>query len=140
MGANSAADISSTASQRIPKKTLGQEEFFKLIATQLSAQDPLKPMEDTSFIAQLANFSALENSSQLVTQFEQFKGQQEMTSAQNLLGRTVSLTHPDAGDVTGVVTAVDRTDDGMFITVNGMDYEVGTVRRVELTGNTGSES
>ncbi|MGH8020419.1 MAG: flagellar hook capping FlgD N-terminal domain-containing protein [Opitutaceae bacterium] len=138
-GASSATDVySGSGSERVPKKTLGQNDFFKLIATQFAAQDPLKPMEDTAFIAQLANFSALENSSQLVTQFEQFSSRQELSAAQGLLGRTVTLADPldETRTITGTVTAVDSKDEGLFITVNGSDYEAGTVRRVELTGST----
>ncbi len=141
--ANSAADVyGNSAAERTPKKSLGQDDFFKLIATQFASQDPLKPMEDTSFIAQLANFSALENSSQLVAQFKRFSSQQETSSAQNLLGRTVTLADPldRSKTITGIVTAVDSKDEGLFITVNGSDYAVGAVKRVELTGGTETDT
>jgi flagellar basal-body rod modification protein FlgD len=143
MAASSATDVySNSTTERVPKKTLGQDDFFKLIAAQFAAQDPLKPMDDTSFIAQLANFSALENSTQLVTQFERFSEQQETSAAQNLLGRTVTLTDPldETRSITGQVTAVDSREEGLFITVNGSDYEVGTVRRVELTDSTEADT
>jgi flagellar basal-body rod modification protein FlgD len=125
---------------RLPKKTLGQSEFFKLIAVQFASQDPLKPMEDTSFIAQLANFSALENSAQLTSDFGRFAQQQDFTAAQNLLGRNVTLLDANDTEVTGVVSAVRDSDDGALITVNGAEYEAGSVRRVELTTNESTDS
>jgi len=51
-------------------KTLGQDAFFKLLITQLRYQNPLEPMQDQEFIAQLATFSTLEQATKLNTQFE----------------------------------------------------------------------
>lgn len=117
---------------RITKKTLGQEDFLKLLAVQFSSQDPMKPMEDTSFIAQMANFSALENSTKLTQSFDKFTQEQNFASAQSLLGRNVTLTDPTSTEVTGIVSAVHSDGTDTQITVNGIDYEVGSVRRVEL--------
>lgn len=128
---NSATDFT-PAAERVTKKTLGQEDFFKLLAVQYSSQDPLKPMEDTSFIAQMANFTALENSTQLSQAFAAFTAEQNFSSAQNLLGRNVTLKDPNDTEVTGVVSAVHSSADATMITVNGLDYAVGSVRRVEL--------
>jgi flagellar basal-body rod modification protein FlgD len=120
------------ATERVTKKALGQEDFFKLLAVQFSSQDPLKPMDDTSFIAEMANFSALENSTQLTKAFDRFSSEQGFATAQSLLGRNVTLLDPDNREVTGLVSAVYQTDDDTRITVNGTDYTVGSVRRVEL--------
>ncbi|NLW44625.1 MAG: hypothetical protein GXY92_05525 [Syntrophomonadaceae bacterium] len=51
-------------------KTLGQDAFFKLLITQLRYQNPLEPMQDQEFIAQLATFSTLEQVTKLNAQFE----------------------------------------------------------------------
>ncbi len=71
--ATSAPSASSTATTTPPKtsdptsshldeatKGLGQESFLKLLVTQLQHQDPTQPMDDTTFITQLATFSSLE--------------------------------------------------------------------------------
>ncbi|MCC2643396.1 MAG: flgD [Nitrospira sp.] len=51
-------------------KPLGQDEFLKLLMTQLQHQDPMKPMENQDFIAQTAQFSQLEQMSKLVSLME----------------------------------------------------------------------
>jgi flagellar basal-body rod modification protein FlgD len=48
------------ASQRTSDGRLGKNDFLKLLVTQLQNQDPLKPMEDKEFIAQMAQFTSLE--------------------------------------------------------------------------------
>lgn len=48
-----------------PSNDLDKDAFLKLLTTQLSNQDPLSPMEDREFIAQLAQFSSLEQMTEL---------------------------------------------------------------------------
>ena len=53
---------------------LGKSDFLNLLITQLQFQDPLEPMDDTDFIAQLAQFSSLEQMQNLNTSFSQSMG------------------------------------------------------------------
>jgi flagellar basal-body rod modification protein FlgD len=55
-----AADTTTTATSGDRTKDLGRDAFLQLLTTQLSHQDPMKPEADTEFIAQLAQFSSLE--------------------------------------------------------------------------------
>lgn len=50
-----------------PQKELGKQDFLRLLVTQLQFQDPLKPMENTEFVSQLAQFSALEGNYNMST-------------------------------------------------------------------------
>ena len=67
----SAADIQSQMTappdnlERLPAKTMGQTEFLNLLVTQMRNQDPLKPVSDTEFIAQMAQFTSLEQTKEM---------------------------------------------------------------------------
>ena len=131
------ADLS--LAERTPRATqeLGQQEFFKLLTTQLASQDPMKPMEDTAFIAQMAQFSALEAQGALNTSFDNFSESQSFTSAQNMIGKHVSFT-VDGKQLNGIAEGVER-DDGtirVFVDHDGdgtaSGYNINTVNRVNV--------
>lgn len=115
--------------ERMQQKALGQDEFFKLLTTQLASQDPLKPMEDTAFIAQMASFSELEMTSNLTKSFDRFSSIQQFSAAQGFLGKSVTLSEGTSGKV----TAVERQDDETLIFLDGKNvgHNANTIYKVE---------
>ena len=115
-----------------PKKTmLGQEDFLKLLAVQFQSQDPMKPMEDTAFIAQMAQFTALDQSKSLLTQMTQLSASQDIVTANSYIGRQVTL---DAGAdlvVSGEVTGIELTDGEPRLIVGDQTYALSAVLLVE---------
>ena len=101
--------------QRELVQTLGQQDFLKLLATQMSTQDPLKPMEDTAFIGQMAQFSSLEQSRSM---------QQDIESLQagSLLGQQVILQVEKDKTAQGVVEAVKLDAGTPKLIVGGKAY------------------
>ncbi len=97
------------ATRSTGKQMLDVNDFLKLITVQLTSQDPMKPMEDTQFISQMANFTSLEQMRTLSQNFAAFSSEQRISSAQNYLGKVVTVS-TDAGDVTGAVSAVALVD------------------------------
>ena len=85
---------------------LGKEDFLQLLVAQLSAQDPLNPMDSREFSAQLAQFSALEQMTNINTTLEDLvKAQQAMgnSSLISIIGKLVdipgnSIEHTQGGD------------------------------------------
>lgn len=83
----------STTSVSNDNSTLDKEAFLMLLVTQFQYQDPLNPMEDKEFIAQLAQFSALEQSMQTnenITQLMNLTAQQTSIHITNYIGKEVS--------------------------------------------------
>jgi Flagellar hook capping protein len=127
--ASTAADEQAPLANK--KQVLGQEDFLKLLAVQFQSQDPMKPMEDTAFIAQMAQFSALDQSSTLVQQMTQLRATQDIVTANSYIGRQVTL---DAGNdelVTGEVTGVDLSDGTPRLIVGDYTYPISSVLLVE---------
>lgn len=61
------------------KSQLGKDEFLKILMTQLQNQDPTNPMKDNEFIAQMAQFSSLEQMTNMTKAFEKFASGQQQT-------------------------------------------------------------
>lgn len=78
---------------------LGKDDFLKMLVTQLRYQDPLQPMEDKEFIAQMAQFSSLE-------QMQNMNTAMITTQATNLIGKEIHWMNDQGMEESGVVTAV----------------------------------
>jgi flagellar basal-body rod modification protein FlgD len=93
--------------------TLGKDDFLKLFATQLTNQDPMNPMQDQDFMGQMAQFSTLEQISNMATS-------QSLNQTVGLIGRTVTYTDTKNGQThTGVVEKVSHSGDTTSLTVDG---------------------
>jgi flagellar basal-body rod modification protein FlgD len=96
---------------RAANKELGKDEFLKLLTAQMTHQDPLNPMDDKAFIAQMAQFSSLEQLMNMNKTLEnQAKGQSQ-NDLMNYLGRTVKVLNSETRQVVqGKVTEIVMTD------------------------------
>jgi flagellar basal-body rod modification protein FlgD len=124
--------VPTSVSDRIPKQSLGQDDFLKLLVAQLSTQDPLNPQKDTEFIAQLTQFNTLEQSRSMMTDLSQMRSDQEFSRANSLLGRQVEIHIDDNVVVQGVVQAVHLVDGSPRILVGGEAYDLSQVNSVYL--------
>ena len=103
---------------------LGKDAFLKLLVTQLKHQDPLNPLDDKEFIAQLAQFSSLEqmtNVAEGIAALTEKTAQQDMLSAVNYIGKNVTATGNEITKYESVMTplyfSLDETASVMYANV-----------------------
>lgn len=113
-GTTSAAEIKKRGDD------LDKMDFLKLLIAQLRHQDPLKPLADTEFIAQLAQFNSLEQMMNLNQSFEKAQKWQMLTQSTSLIGKSVAAIDTETGEsIQGLVIKVDMTDEGPELDVDG---------------------
>jgi flagellar basal-body rod modification protein FlgD len=107
--------------------SLGQEEFLKILLAQLQYQDPLKPLDNQQFLAQLAQFSSLAQTSQLNDRVDTLLTIQATTQSIGLIGKTVEVQSA-TGDVpsVGTVTSLSFIEGQPNLTVRKENGEIIT--------------
>src|ERR1700677_1101661 len=110
----------SAATGSSSSQLVSEQAFLQLLITQLQNQDPLSPADPTQFVSQLAQFSSLEQMSQLNASVTQ----QLDNSVTGLIGQTVTVTDPSSssGLLTGQVSGIVYYSNGPAIQVNGNNY------------------
>jgi flagellar basal-body rod modification protein FlgD len=123
-------DVNSMVNQgKAPQQNLGKDDFLKILMTQLSYQDPTAPMEDKEFIAQMAQFSTLDQMTSMSADFARITHMLAGSEASSALGKSVEL-YEGENLVQGTVKAVTRGDDAPRIMVHGNYYSWEQVIRV----------
>ena len=121
----------SLAPGRIAQADLGKDDFLKLLITQLSHQDPTKPLEDREFVAQMAQFSALEQMTNMNAELAKVLGLLARGQAVALLGKTVEIAQ--AGGQAGITGRVEGISGSQYpqVLVGGRYYDVSQVLSVK---------
>jgi flagellar basal-body rod modification protein FlgD len=117
MAIQSTTTATTTAAAAASAKTatpnvLGKDDFLKLMVAQMKNQDPMNPADDKDNIAQMAQFSSLEQITNLATATQQLADRLTLTQNVGLLGHTVTYTGADGTRVTGMVDGLDIAKDG----------------------------
>lgn len=118
----------SQTSDRAVGGNLGKDEFLQLLVCQMKNQDPLEPEKDTEFIAQLAQFSALE-------QMQNLNETAVNSQAFGLVGKAVVLntksTNGNITEVQGVVDYITMKNGRAQLSVNGQLYSMDDLVEVK---------
>lgn len=131
--------------------TMGKDAFMKILIAQLQNQDPSNPMKDNEFIAQMAQFSSLEQTMNLAKAFDRFAEAQNQTQliqynqfvGKNVRWHEVTDKKDEAGkpiinEGTGVINSTKFVDGSVvFIMDDGKELTPGNISEV-LSGSSNS--
>lgn len=134
--------------------TLGKDAFLKILMTQLQNQDPTKPMDDSQFIAQMAQFSSLEQMTNLTTAFKEFAAVQEqsqMIEFSNFVGKDVKwheltdkkddkgnpITNEGTGSIIGIKFVGGNVE---FTLADGKVINPGNISEVLSSGSSSNSN
>lgn len=135
---STAASTDSPLSAATGNQAMGKDAFLKLLVAQIAHQDPLKPMDDTAYVAQLAQFSSLEQQTNSNKMLELLATQQQglaNTASLGLVGKNVTV---HGGSVTlgndgiGSVAPFTLGDSADKVTVTVRDASGNTIRTMDL--------
>ena len=116
--------------------SLGKDEFLKILMAQLQNQDPLNPMEDKEFIAQMAQFSTLEQTTNMSSLLEKFINTQTQSDSilkySEMIGKQVEWkSNDDTGR--GIVKSIKQSDIGIILELdNGEEISSDSITKVSM--------
>ncbi|KGB98613.1 flagellar hook assembly protein FlgD [Burkholderia cepacia] len=124
----------SAANNRIDSLGLDMQSLLQIILTQLTYQDPLKPVDNFEFVSQLAQFTSLEQTRQMTDKIDSLLSVQSATQTLGLLGHNVDVK-TDTAVLAGVVKSISfqgdqpqlviETESGQFLTNANISQIVG---------------
>lgn len=103
--------LSGSANAALQSPSLSLQDFLQVLLTQLQFQDPLKPMDNDQFLAQMAQFSTLALQQEQNDKADSLLTIESATQVMGLLGNSVQVTTSTGGEI-GTVSAVSFQSDG----------------------------
>lgn len=142
--ASTSGSTASSTTTESSTSSLGMDSFLQLLVTQLQYQDPLDPMDDKEFVAELAQFSSLEQLTEINSGIEGLTtiGQeQQLIGAVNFIGKTIEATGTAVSVEEGEATSVTFSlpEDASTCMVNVLDSSGNIVRTVDLGSTTAGD-
>lgn len=115
-----------------------RDDFLKLLVAQLQHQDPLQPIDQHSFVAELAQFSQLEGIEKLNANFESMLRVQQLAQSVDLVGKEAAYFDSDLSLTTqkGIVDAVTTRQGMIYLLINDRQVPLSLVHSIGLPGGT----
>lgn len=125
------------AASKTSSDTLGKDQFLSILVTQLRNQDPMQPLQDKDFIAQMAQFTSVEQLMNMASELSLMR--QNIGAASSLIGKTIEWSETDdAGEVTtvsGVVDSIISKDGILYARVGASEIALDYVTSISETAN-----
>lgn len=149
-----------TQSSTTDRKTSSKNDssmFLNLMLQQLKNQDPTQPTDNTEWLSQLAQYSSLEQMTQMNTgltncmnyisaMYKDMSMNAEITQTLSMVGKEVTITIPDENDstktteITGKVTEANFKDGTGKVKVNGEYYSISNITSIRESGKGTSDT
>lgn len=116
------------------ESTLGKDEFLKILIAQISNQDPMKPLEDKEFISQMAQFTTVEQLTNMSKELRELKN--SLGFSATLIGKSIEWESASASGSSsviqsGVVDSISMKSGESYVVVNGEEISLGRVLTVK---------
>lgn len=150
-GTDTTSLAQSSSSAAAQQSSLDKDAFLKMLVTQMKNQDPMSPQDNQAFIAQLAQFSSLEQMQQLnqnilgLAVLQQTNAlMSQLTQSSALIGQNVRYADPNdlTNELSGTVEKVKIKDGVATLEIDGHDVPLGNVTEIlgSATDTSGSTS
>ena len=130
---NTTSAVSATTAK--DQAAIDNDDFMTLLLAQLKNQDPMKPMDSSEMMGQIAQLNSLNALISIKDSLDAMTKSQNMSYAASLIGKTITAI-PDKNDpsnvIQGVVTSMTNFQGQTLVQVDGKDVEISTI--VEVTG------
>ncbi|MDG0812429.1 flagellar hook assembly protein FlgD [Cohnella rhizosphaerae] len=118
---------------------LGKDQFMKILLTQLQNQDPMQPMQDKDFIAQMATFSSLEQTMNMATELHSLS--QSAALASSLIGKQVEWLGATNNGATvtksGIVDSIKMKNGDQFAVIGKDEVAIKDLTSVTIAAQEG---
>ncbi|NOU76389.1 flagellar hook capping protein [Paenibacillus sp. LMG 31458] len=118
--------------------TLGKDDFLKILITQLQNQDPTQPLQDKEFIAQMAQFTSVEQLTNMAGEMKLMR--QSLGFVSGLIGKSITWTDIDSSgasvEKSGVIDSITFKDGNQYANVKGVEISLDKLKKIENVGET----
>ena len=116
-----------------PSAQLGKDDFLKLLVTQLQDQDPTQPTDSSQFMAQLAQFSSLEQMTNVSQTLDGIASGQSVSQGVELLGKYLTYTRADGSTGNGVASAISVAGGNVVLKVGDENVQESQITDVSAS-------
>lgn len=117
---------------------LGKDDFLKILITQLQNQDPTQPLQDKEFIAQMAQFTSVEQLTNMASEMKLMR--QSLGFVSGMIGKSITWTSTDSSgasvDKSGIVDSITFKDGNQYANVKGEEISLDKLTKIENPGET----